>query len=128
MRGLQKNMKYIATKGIVQCEHCGFITYYGYLYKDKICHKCNAGFFRFRVNEVWTLDFGKNYDKYIHEANSIEELLASIQEEIMKNIKVKYWDVFKPGMFPWVIYREDACDYLYSKKKKKVITIFSIFF
>ena len=71
-------MKYIATKGIVQCEHCGFITYYGYLYKDKICHKCNAGFFRFRVNEVWTLDFGKNYDKYIHEANSIEELLASI--------------------------------------------------
>ena len=35
----------------------------------------------------------------------------------MKNIKVKYWDVFKPGMFPLVIYREDACDYLYSKKK-----------
>lgn len=46
--------------------------------------------------------------------------------ETIKNIKVKYWDVFKPGMFPWVIYREDACDYLYIKKK--VITSFSICF
>ena len=42
----------------------------------------------------------------------------------MKNIKVKYWDVFKPGMFPLVIYREDACDYLYSKKKVITSSVF----
>ena len=71
-------MQYIMTKGIVQCEHCGFITNYGYQDQDKICYKCNAGFFRFRVNEVRTLDFGKNYDKYIHEADSVEELLADL--------------------------------------------------
>lgn len=52
-------MQYIMTKGIVQCEHCGFITYYGYQDQDKICHRCNAGFFRFSVNEVRTLDLGK---------------------------------------------------------------------
>ena len=71
-------MKYIMTKGIVQCEHCGFITYYGYQDHDKICYQCNAGFFRFRVNEVSTLDLGKNYDKYVKEADSVEELLAKI--------------------------------------------------
>ena len=71
-------MQYIMTKGIVQCEHCGFITYYGYQDHDKICYQCNAGFFRFRVNEVRTLDLGKNYDKYMVEADSVEELLAKI--------------------------------------------------
>jgi hypothetical protein len=46
-------MKYIAYKGTVKCEHCGYISFYGYQDKDKLCNNCNSGFFRFFCYEAW---------------------------------------------------------------------------
>ena len=49
-------MKWVAIKGTVKCEHCGFISYYGYQDKDKLCYNCNKGFFRFGAYETWNLE------------------------------------------------------------------------
>ena len=40
------------TKGVVKCEHCGFISRYGYQDKDTVCYNCHSGYFRFYTNEV----------------------------------------------------------------------------
>ena len=48
----ERKMKWVMTKGIVQCESCGFITRYGYQDKDTICYNCHKGYFRFYINEV----------------------------------------------------------------------------
>ena len=53
-------MTYISYKGTVKCEHCGFISFYGYQDKDKICNKCGRGFFRFNAYETWKLNLGEN--------------------------------------------------------------------
>lgn len=53
-------MKYIAIKGTVKCEYCGFISLYGYQDKDKLCNKCHSGFFRFGAYETWELNSGGN--------------------------------------------------------------------
>ena len=51
-------MKYIAIKGTVKCENCGFISLYGYQDKDRLCNKCHSGFFRFGAYETWELNLG----------------------------------------------------------------------
>ena len=48
-------MKWIAIKGTVKCEYCGYISVHGYKYKDKVCYRCNKGFFRFKAYETWNL-------------------------------------------------------------------------
>lgn len=65
-------MKYIAFKGTVKCQYCGFISLYGYQDRDKLCYKCNRGFFRFGAYETWNLNLntqGKNYEE--HQAEKI---------------------------------------------------------
>ena len=49
-------MKWVTIKGTVKCEHCGYISLYGYQDRDKLCYKCNSGFFRFGAYETWNYE------------------------------------------------------------------------
>ena len=52
------------TKGIVRCEHCGFITRYGYKDRDTVCYNCHRGYFRFYVNEVRPMSITTEREEY----------------------------------------------------------------
>lgn len=60
-------MRWVATKGTVRCEHCGYICDNGYQYKDKLYYRCNKGFFRFGAYETWSFEIKGNEKKRIGE-------------------------------------------------------------
>ena len=65
-------MKWTMTKGVGRCEHCGFITRYGYQDQDKVCYNCNKGYFRFCVKEVTPLNIETEGEEY--EEHQAEEM------------------------------------------------------
>lgn len=52
----KKKHNWIMHKGVVRCENCGYISFYGYQDKNKLCFNCGVGFFRYCENEVRVMD------------------------------------------------------------------------
>jgi len=69
-----KPHKWIMHKGIVQCENCGYITLYGYTDKNKLCFNCGAGFFRYKENEVRSMDLVTEGVEYETIEEAIKEM------------------------------------------------------